>query len=201
MRFWGICLVIVGAIWLMISFNMDTSVQGYGGNRIENIGLIAQRQNHLMVASLITLIGALMTIFGSNKGSGIGAPDSFPEATLLATTPSPANGALPENRSLENAQYRLWLVNEYKIERNDILGEFICRDKSFKTVDDALEFADEAEKTKKAEVENVNAPATEYLNPEASELGITFDGELYHYKAYRYQSLKDALAYARLGKD
>lgn len=201
MRVWGICLVIVGAIWIVISFNMETSVEGYGINRIENIGLIAQRQNHLMVASLITLIGSLMAIFGSKTNDGSGIPSSAPEATSLITTPSPANRAPPENRSLKNVQYRLWLLSEYGIERNDILGEFICNDESFKTIDAALKFADEAEKAKKLETENTKTPNSQYLSVEASELGITFDGEVYHYKAYRYQSLKDALAYARLGKD
>lgn len=201
MRVWGICLVILGAIWIVISFNMETSVQGYGINRIENIGLIAERQNHLLVASLITLIGSLMTIFGSKMNDSIGIPVSAPEATSLTTTPSPANRARPENRSLKNVQYRLWLVSEYGIERNDILGEFICNDESFKTIDAALKFADEAEKSKKLEAKNTNTPNTQYLSVEASELGITFDGEIYHYKAYRYQSLKDALAYARREKD
>lgn len=31
----------------------------------------------------------------------------------------------------------------------------------------------------------------------AAELGISFDGRLYHYRGYRYDRLDDALAYAR----
>lgn len=30
---------------------------------------------------------------------------------------------------------------------------------------------------------------------------ITFDGELYHYKTYRYEKLADAVNYARLGRE
>jgi len=33
------------------------------------------------------------------------------------------------------------------------------------------------------------------------KISITFDGECYNYKSYRYQTLKDAVAYAKLGKN
>lgn len=59
-----------------------------------------------------------------------------------AAAGSPVTGAFVEGPMvLGNAQYRLWLVKNYKIERNEVLGEVICGQKSFKTTDDALTYA------------------------------------------------------------
>jgi len=49
MRELGCLLVAIGVVWLVIAFNLDTSVGTGSGlylpDRIENIGLIARRQN------------------------------------------------------------------------------------------------------------------------------------------------------------
>jgi hypothetical protein len=106
-----------------------------------------------------------------------------------------------ENQSLDNAQYRLWLVKTYAIERNEVLGEVICGKRSFKTIEEALFFAHELENAKNLGAAQAREALAAQLDAEATALGITFDGEVYHYKTYRYQALKDAVAYARLGKD
>lgn len=46
-----------------------------------------------------------------------------------------------EKMTLDNPQYRLWLVKRYEIERNELLGEVICGEKSFKTAEEALGYA------------------------------------------------------------
>ncbi len=127
-----------------------------------------------------------------------------PQASLEKSTSNdglPVQSVPPKSRNLENAQYRIWLVREYAIERNDVLGEVICGEKSFKTMDDALRFADAIERKKVEEKEAAAAESKAQLAAEVAALGITFDGELYHYKSYKYQSLSDAIAYARLGKE
>lgn len=99
-------------------------------------------------------------------------------------------------RSLSNAKYKVWLIEAYGIEKNEVLGEFVCGEKSFKTVDEALEFAH----AKQAEAEHEHQrrePDESTLKTEAEALGITFDGEFYHFKTYRYEKLKDAIVYAR----
>lgn len=47
----------------------------------------------------------------------------------------------PEDRKLENAKYKIWLIECYGIEKNDVLNEFVCGELSFKTIDEALIFA------------------------------------------------------------
>jgi hypothetical protein len=72
-------------------------------------------------------IGCLIAVFLSPSPAQSAAPSQPSSATPRVNKPS------PESHDLENAQYRLWLVNTYGIERNDVLGEFICGERSFKT--------------------------------------------------------------------
>ena len=117
----------------------------------------------------------------------------------VAKTPISTNDP-PKNQRLDNAQYRVWLVSSYAIERNEVLGEVICGERSFKTIDEALRFAHDLEIAKNLEAERALEEASPQLDAELTALGITFDGEVYHYKTYRYQLLKDAVAYASLGR-
>lgn len=67
MKGFGIFLLVIGAIAIFASFNMDVSVAtGYGG-RVNNIGLVAQRQNFLLISCLVVLCGLLLAIFGGKK--------------------------------------------------------------------------------------------------------------------------------------
>lgn len=149
MRVWGVWLIFVGVIWLVIAFNMDTSVVSYSGmygaDRVENIGLIARRQNHLMVASLITLIGTLMTIFG---GGRTGERASSTEVPNFQVTDTP-----PCERDLSLDTYRLWLAAKYDIKKNEVFDSFICDDQIFKALEDALKHAHDKEEDLLAEIE------------------------------------------------
>lgn len=143
MRPWGYLLIAVGTVWLVIAFLMDTSVSISGGglyglpSRVENIGLIAQRQNHLFVSALIILIGVLLAIFGG--------PRPGVEQTAIAPVSPPPRPAAPENRDLDNDGYRLWLADIYQIGRNDIFDRFVMGDQTFGSLDDALAEAHERE--------------------------------------------------------
>lgn len=149
MRVWGVWLIFVGVIWLVIAFNMDTSVVSYrgmyGADRVENIGLIARRQNHLMVASLITLIGTLMTIFGSGRTGERASSTEVPNFQVANTPPC--------ERDLSLDAYRLWLAAKYDIKKNEVFDSFIYDDQIFKSLDDALKHAHAQEEALLAEIE------------------------------------------------
>ncbi len=196
MKIFGYILTCCGIAYILIAFNLDVSNGSIGGSDIANIDLMAQRLNHMIVAVMVTFIGAVMSIFGKSSFGSINA-DTSPNSALSSEKNSP-----PEIRTLHNAQYRVWLVNEYGIERNDVLGEVICGERSFSNVDTALQYAHDAE-LRKMPIETAASKQVEQLNvgSEAAELGVTFDGEYYNYKSYRYQTLKDAVAYAKLGKN
>lgn len=65
----GIVLLILGALAFLIGFNMDTSVATTLGNRrVHNIGLMNDRQNFIIFAAVLTVIGAIFVgRSGSNK--------------------------------------------------------------------------------------------------------------------------------------
>jgi len=54
MKSYGIALLVVGALAFLIGFNMDTT---YGG--VHNIGLLNERQNIIIFAGIMTVIGAV----------------------------------------------------------------------------------------------------------------------------------------------
>ena len=65
----GIVLLVLGALAFLIGFNMDTSVATtLGDRRVHNIGLMNDRQNFIIFASVLAVIGAIFVgRSGSNK--------------------------------------------------------------------------------------------------------------------------------------
>jgi hypothetical protein len=58
----GVLLLVIGGLWLFVSFNMDTTVTtGWGA--VNNIGLMDQRRNHLMISGLIIVVGVILLGF------------------------------------------------------------------------------------------------------------------------------------------
>lgn len=47
----------------------------------------------------------------------------------------------PKNKNINEDSYRIWLVSEYSIKKNDVLNSFVCDGKLFTTVDEALNHA------------------------------------------------------------
>jgi hypothetical protein len=138
MRAIGVILAFVGVLWLLFAFNIDTSVDVgssiLGSGRVENLGLIAQRQNHLFVAGLLTLIGVLLIIFGGWSEAQNFNPNQLGNELISPKLPEPAAG----ERDLSFDSYRLWLAEKYAIERNEIFDRFVFDQKTFATLDDAL---------------------------------------------------------------
>lgn len=64
MKSFGIFLIIIGVIWAIIAFSASTTVStGFG--EVNNIGLMNDRQNHLIFSGLTILIGVILFGFGS----------------------------------------------------------------------------------------------------------------------------------------
>ncbi len=165
----GYLLIGIGAIYLVIAFNMDVSIStpstyvpgvgSIGGGEVANLDLMARRQNHLIVASLITLIGALMAIFGKDAGENT---KSFSSAT-----PEPKEKTFEGERSLSSDPYRLWLADTYGIEKNELFDQFVFQEKTYDTLDQALlqahSIEEEANARRLADQERRAAEAAEKL--------------------------------------
>ncbi|KER01508.1 zinc ribbon domain-containing protein [Photorhabdus temperata] len=63
----GCFLLAIGLVWIFIAFNMDVSVATGYGDRVNNIGLIASRQNHILLGAFISFCGLMMVIFGGRN--------------------------------------------------------------------------------------------------------------------------------------
>ncbi|MHC8321169.1 hypothetical protein ACYZT4_10790 [Pseudomonas sp. GB2N2] len=64
MKGFGTFALIVGACWLVFALSMDVSVGTGAGGRVNNLGLMADRQVHTIVGGIILLAGLLMVLLG-----------------------------------------------------------------------------------------------------------------------------------------
>lgn len=63
MKGFGTFALIVGICWVIFALSMDVSVST-GMGRVNNLGLMADRQVHTIVGGMIALAGLVMVIFG-----------------------------------------------------------------------------------------------------------------------------------------
>lgn len=63
MKGFGTFALIVGICWVIFALSMDVSVST-GMGRVNNLGLMADRQVHTIVGGMIALAGLVMLIFG-----------------------------------------------------------------------------------------------------------------------------------------
>ncbi|WP_289992146.1 hypothetical protein [Photorhabdus laumondii] len=69
MKRFGYWLLVIGLIWLLVAFNMETSVSSdYGSGRVSNIGMIASQHNHIFFGAFVTFCGLMMLLFGRSSG-------------------------------------------------------------------------------------------------------------------------------------
>lgn len=76
MRGFGVFVLIVGGLILIGAMSMDVSVST-GIGRVNNLGLMSQRQNFTIIGGLVALGGLLMIIFGKGKLSDDQAAESL----------------------------------------------------------------------------------------------------------------------------
>lgn len=139
MRTFGLILIGIGVLYLAIAFNMNVAVStsgtyipGYGnvgGGDVANIDLISRRQNHLIVASLVTIIGVILSLFGNF--------DNNSEKDITEKL-NPVGQKFEGERDLASDSYRLWLGRVYGIARNDVFDRFVIGEATFATLDDAI---------------------------------------------------------------
>ncbi|UXJ55055.1 hypothetical protein [Pseudomonas citronellolis] len=84
MRQMGIVLLVIGVVVIICALNMDVSVSTEViGQRVNNIGLMADRQNYMMVGSLIVIVGLLMAIFGERATARTASEDDSQNSSCM----------------------------------------------------------------------------------------------------------------------
>jgi hypothetical protein len=61
------------------------------------------------------------------------------------SSPEPLDTGFSGEKVLTNDGYKIYLVKKHKIEKNDVLGKFVCSERLFDSIDEALVFADSLE--------------------------------------------------------
>jgi len=78
----------------------------------------------------------------------------------------PSHIGFSGEKVLTNDGYKIYLVKKHAIEKNDVLGKFVCSERLFDSIEEALAFADSLEN-----------PATEVISiPEVPEIPELIDG-------------------------
>lgn len=80
MKGFGAFAIIAGVCWLIFALSMDVSVATGAGGRVNNLGLMADRQVHTIVGGMIALAGLLMVLLGGrpSPAHSQAEPDSRP---------------------------------------------------------------------------------------------------------------------------
>lgn len=117
MKISGLVIGAAGFVMLMIAMNMDTSVlvdsayPALTGIRVNNLGLMSEKQNYTFIAVAFLIIGVLLYGFGSiaGKSGAIGSdidspaksqPEHYTAENLMRAI---ANGDVVEARKIVNS--------------------------------------------------------------------------------------------------
>lgn len=64
MRIFGWFVLVIGVIWIIAAMNMNVTVSVGDGRYVNNIGLMSERQMHVIIGGVMLLCGVLMVAFG-----------------------------------------------------------------------------------------------------------------------------------------
>ncbi len=146
----------------------------------------------LFVPTICSLVAMVLGFIDSKSTS-----QGISPTQVASQADSVAENVYGQALDLSSDAYKIYLTKKYQIEKNEALGKFICRDRLFESIDQALHHAHGLEQLQK---ENIDADARrqqEQLEL-AKRLGITeLDfGHGYKVSGQRFYDLKDAIAYA-----
>lgn len=69
MKNFGIILSSIGVLALLFTLNMNTAVETAGGMKINNLGLMNDKQNYLIVSGILLVIGVLIFLFSTKNNN------------------------------------------------------------------------------------------------------------------------------------
>ncbi|WNF54039.1 zinc ribbon domain-containing protein [Pseudomonas sp. SG20052] len=85
MRNFGYFVLVVGMLCIVGALAMDVSVSA-GAGRVNNIGLMAERQNLILIGGLMLLVGVIMAIAGKRQKEVIGSSNDGRACPICAET-------------------------------------------------------------------------------------------------------------------
>lgn len=85
MRKFGYFVLVVGMLCIVGALAMDVSVST-GAGRVNNIGLMAERQNFILIGGLMLLVGVIMTVAGKRQVEVLGSFNDGRACPICAET-------------------------------------------------------------------------------------------------------------------
>ena len=128
----------ISALCLLITLNMSTSYDGL----FNNLRLMQDKQNYVTVSSLGVLVGLALFFFSEKKylnesenGAAVNHHSNFElsKKTIHRFEESEKN--------IQNDSYKLYLVEKYKISKNEVLNKFVLENKLFENLAEVLQAA------------------------------------------------------------
>jgi hypothetical protein len=152
----------------------------------------------LLVPTICSLVAMVLGFIDSKSTSHSISP------TQVANQTDPVAETVYEQAlDLSSDAYKIYLVKKYQVEKNHALAKFICRDRLFESIDQALQHAHELERQQKDNLE-ADAKNKQKRLELAKSLGIEEQefGQGYKVSGQKFYDLEDAIAYAeRLVKE
>lgn len=87
MRPLGIVLLVCGALGLVFALSMDTSVSAGSFGRVNNIGLMNDKQNYIIIAAVVLIAGVLMSLLAP-RGETVVSASQEPSSGAVAQGPT-----------------------------------------------------------------------------------------------------------------
>ncbi len=85
MRNFGYFVLVVGMLCIAGALATDVSVSS-GAGRVNNIGLMAERQNLILIGGLMLLVGVIMAIAGKRQMEAVGSSNDGRTCPICAET-------------------------------------------------------------------------------------------------------------------
>lgn len=85
MRNFGYFVLVVGVLCIVGALAMDVSVSS-GAGRVNNIGLMAERQNLILIGGLMFLVGVIVAIAGKRQKEAVGSYKDVRACPICAET-------------------------------------------------------------------------------------------------------------------
>tara|TARA_B100001123_G_C14741137_1_gene800971 strand:+ start:181 stop:633 length:453 start_codon:yes stop_codon:yes gene_type:complete len=140
-------LVIIQIFSLILAFILKKTTPMFGKFALGFIGVI------------IVLIGVIEFIMGITQSSSsgviigiisiiVGAYMRYlsKQAVTVESITNEPQKQFSGNRTLENETYKLYLVEKYKIKKNETLDKYVFNDEPYSSLEQALEAADKHDK-------------------------------------------------------
>lgn len=161
----GLIIASISALCLLLALNMSTTVttgERTFGNftvpsmTVNNLGLMQDKQNYIIVSAVFLILGVGIFLIApkndSKESMKHDESDHIPNEEKIGQYVKNTQINSSE-RNIDNDAYKLYLIEKYKIVKNEVLNQFVLNSKIYETIGDVLNTAHNIELQESMEAE------------------------------------------------